>query len=115
MFKQACVGSREEQYSKYVNVVLIERKISIHKANKKKQLPLFKRRHFTTTISKAKQQFQQMKKTAISSASCSLVHKFVNTRLVEVFAHENHPWPPALSLHGKLRLTSTKHELLHYI
>ena len=29
------------------------------------------------------------------------------------FAHENYPMPPALSLLGKLRLTSTKHELLH--
>ena len=33
------------------------------------------------------------------------MHKFVNTRLDEFFAHENHPWPPALSLHGKFRLT----------
>ena len=34
--------------------VLIERKISIHKAIKKNQLPLFKCHHFTTTNSKAK-------------------------------------------------------------
>ena len=62
MFNHTFVGSRKEQYSTYVNVVLIERKISLHKAIKKKQLPLFMRRHFTTTISKAKQQFQQMKR-----------------------------------------------------
>ena len=37
MFKQTFVGSRKEQYSKYVNVVLIERKISIHNAIKTKQ------------------------------------------------------------------------------
>ena len=44
---------RNEQYSKYVNDVLIEMKIAIHKAIKKNQLPLLKRRQFTTTNSKA--------------------------------------------------------------
>ena len=35
-----------------------------------------------------------------------------DTRLGEFVAHENHPLPPALPLHGKVQLLSTKHELL---
>ena len=73
-----------------------------------------KRRHFTTTNSKAKQQFQQMKNDC-NLFSCSLPHKFVTADWKSFIAHENHPWPPAFSLHGKLRLTSSKHELLHCI
>ncbi|KAI0217447.1 hypothetical protein LSAT2_030742, partial [Lamellibrachia satsuma] len=38
-----------------------------------------------------------------------------NTKLEEFFKQENHPWPPALSLHGRLRLPSNKSELLHCI
>lgn len=32
--------------------------------------------------------------------------------LDEFFAHENHPWPPALSEHGNLYLPSQKSDLL---
>ena len=110
MFNQTCVGSRIEQHSKYVNLVLIERKVFIHKAITKKtaftqtSLLHYDKLEGKTTVST---------ETAIASASCTLVHKFVSTRLDEFFAHENHAWPPALSLHGKRRLTSAKHELLH--
>lgn len=30
----------------------------------------------------------------------------------DFFAHENHPWPPALSQHGRLRLPNNKSERL---
>ena len=55
MHSMECLG--KEQYSKYDNDVLIEMKIAKHKAGMKNQLPLFKRRHFTTTNSRAKQLF----------------------------------------------------------
>ena len=32
--------------------------------------------------------------------------------LQEFFSHENHSWPPSLSVHGKLRLPNCKSELL---
>ena len=34
-----------------------------------------------------------------------LLHKFATPDMMSFFAHENHAQPPALSLHGKLRLT----------
>ena len=30
----------------------------------------------------------------------------------EFFSHENHPWPPSISDHGKLRLPTLKSDLL---
>jgi hypothetical protein len=35
-----------------------------------------------------------------------------DTNLEDFFSHENHTWPPALSLHGRLRLPGNKSELL---
>ena len=42
----------------------------------------------------------------------ALVFMVVDGNLGEFFRHENHPWPPSLSLHGKLRLPNFKSKLL---
>lgn len=104
-----------EQYSNYVKDVLVERKESIHRAIKKNHLPLFKRPHDTSGNSKAKQQFQEIKNDCNLFSQLFIAAQVRSTKLDEFFTHENHPWPPALSLHGRLRLPSNKAELLHCI
>ena len=41
-----------------------------------------------------------------------IVSQFCDGDLEDFFAHENQPWPPSLSEHGKLRLPSKKSDLL---
>ena len=41
-----------------------------------------------------------------------IASKFRDGTLDEFFSHENHPWPPCISEHGKLRLPSKKSDLL---
>ena len=79
--------------------MLVDRTESIHKTMKKNQLPHFKRPHSTTTNSQALSQL-------------FIAAQVRKTKLEEFFKHENHPWPLALSLHGRLRLPSNKSELL---
>lgn len=104
-----------QQYSTYVNDVLVERKVSIHQAIKKNKMPLFKTAHSTTVRSKAKQQFQAIKSDCNLFSQLFITAQVRNTKLEDFFSHENHPWPPALSLQGKLRLPSSKSELLECI
>ncbi len=102
----------KEQYDKYVNDVLVERRESIHKALKKNTVQLFKSAHSTTVRTKAKQQFQAIKSDCNLFSQLFITAQVRNTKLEDFFSHENHPWPPALSLHGKLRSPSSKSELL---
>ncbi len=41
-----------------------------------------------------------------------IASKFRDGNLEDFFAHENQPWPPALSEHGRLRLPTSKSDLL---
>ena len=102
----------KKQHCKYVKYVLIDRKKSIHKTTKKNELPLFKRPHSTTLNSLAKQQFQQTKSDCNLFSQLFFAAEVHNTELEEFFKHENHPRPPALSLHGRLRLPINRSELL---
>jgi len=70
--------------STYVKGVLVGSNTSINKANKKHQLPLFKRSFSTTTNPNVKQHLQQRTVTAISSASYSLLHKSVTRHNISV-------------------------------
>ena len=96
------------QCSKYVKDLLVDRKESIHKTITKNQLPLFKCSHSTKVKSKAKQEFQQIKSDCNMFSQLFIAAHVRDTQLEELFTHENHPWPPALCLHGKLRLPNNK-------
>lgn len=102
-----------EQYKAYVKDVLVERSVSIHKPIKRNRLLIFKRPD--KSRSKMKQQMDDLK------SDYSLFSKlFISSQVREAdmdafFSHENHPWPPSLSQHGKLRLPSAKSHLLDLI
>ena len=44
-----------------------------------------------------------------------IASKFRDGDLDDFFSHENHPWPPSISEHGKLRLPTKKSDLLSFI
>lgn len=101
----------KEQYSRYVSDVLVKREKSIHSTIKKNKLPLFKRPH-TSTPSRNVTQLQEIKSDYNLFSQLFIATQVRDTNLEEFFSHENHPWPPALSLNGKLRLPGNKSELL---
>jgi len=101
----------KEQYSRYVSDVLVRREVSIHSTMKKNKLPLFKRPHASTPSRKATQ-FQETKSDCNLFSQLFITAQVRDTNLEEFFSCENHPWPPALSVHGKLRLPGNKSELL---
>ena len=41
-----------------------------------------------------------------------IASKYRDGDLEDFFSHENHPWPPSISEHGKLRLPNKKSDLL---
>jgi len=102
------------QYEKYVKEVIIDRTTSIHQSIKKNNLPLFKRPNLKET-SKAKDQIANLKSDCNLFGHLYIASKFRDGNLEEFFSHENHPWPPALSVQGKLNLPNKKSELLHLL
>ena len=101
----------ETQYQNYVNVVIKTRTVSIHKPIKKNSLPLLKRQS-------SKPATKSVQKIAILRRDCNLfshlfiVSKFQDGNLDDFFSHENHPWLPSISEHGKPRFPNRKAELL---
>ena len=67
------------------------------------------------TNTKAKDQFLQLKSDCNRFRQLFIAAQVRNTRLDDLFPYENRPLPPALSLRGNLRQTSTKHAPLHCI
>ena len=91
------------QYQKYVTDVIVNRSVSIHQPIKKNSLRLFKRQSPKPTK-------KSMQKVASLKSDCNLfshlyiASKFRDGDLDDFFSHENHPWPPSISEHGKLCL-----------
>ncbi len=98
------------QYKEYVDGVIVSRDISIHQLIKKKSLPLFKRQALKG--SKTKKQISSLKSDCNRFSHLYIASTFRGGDLEEFFSHENHPWPPSISDHGKLRLPTQKSDLL---
>ena len=102
------------QYSSFVKEVLVDRTVSIHEPIRKNNVLIFKH-SATKSKSRTKQQMEDMK------SDCSLFSQlFISSQvrdgdLEQFFMHENHPWPPSLSQHGKLRLPTCKSRLLELL
>ena len=98
-------------YSRYDGDVLVRREESIYHTIKRNNLPLFKQPHASTPSRKATQ-FQEMRSDCSLFSQLFIAAQARDINMEEFFSHENHPWPPALSLHGKLHLPGNKSELL---
>ena len=99
------------QYKEYVKRVIVTREVSVHHPIKKYLLPLFKRplpRKFTN----GKETLASLRSDCNLFSHLYIASKFGDGDLDNFFAHENHPWCPSLSDHGKLRLPTKKSDLL---
>ena len=100
----------QDQYDKYMTERVIERTTSVFDPISKNQMPLFSRPP-SRVPSKTKQT------TAPLNSDCTLFSRFYiacQTRdgdLDNFFKHENHAYPPSLSMLGKLRF-GTKSDLV---
>ena len=89
----------------------VDRCTSIRQSIKWNNLPLFKHSK-PKGVSKAKQQVATLQSDCSLFCHPYVASKFRDGNLKEFFSHENHPWPHALSVRGKLNLPSKKSELL---
>ena len=101
----------ETQYQNYVNVVIKTRTVSIHKPIKKNPLPLLKRQS-SKPVTKSVQKIASLRRDCNLFGHLFITSKFRDGNLDDFFSHENHPWLPSISEHGKLRLPNRKAELL---
>lgn len=101
----------KEQYEEYVTNVLVERNRSIHQPIKRNNIMIFKQ-PTARNKSKMKQQLEDIKSDYSLFSQLYISCQVRGDDNDEFFMHENHPWPPSLSDHGKLRLPTCKSQLL---
>lgn len=99
------------QYQKYVKDVIVDRSASIHQPIPRNSLPLFKHPH-SKPVTKTKQQLSSLKSDCNLFSQLYIASTFRDGDLDEFFSYENQPWPPSLSQHGKLRLPTSKSDML---
>ena len=99
------------QYQKYVSDVINTRSVSIHQPIKRNSLPLLKRQSSKVTT-KNSQKMASLRSDCDLFSHLFIASKFRDGNLDDFFSHENHPWPPSISEHGKLRLPNRKSDLL---
>lgn len=99
------------QCEHYVKVVIEEGTSSIHQPIKRNNLSTFKK-NMVKSQTKNMQQVVGLKSDCNLFGQLYIASKFRDGNLDEFFSHENHPWPPALSVHGKLNLPSKKSDSL---
>ena len=114
----ATIQSIEElgkaQYHKHYNDVIKDRSVPIQQPIKKNFLPLFKQ-PLSRKLTKKKQQIAGLKSDCNLFSQLYIASQFRDGDLEDFFSHENQPWPPSLSEHGKLRLPTKKSDLLKCI
>ncbi len=103
-----------EKYQKYVKDVLKDRSVPIQQPIKRNSLALFKR-PLQKKTSKNKEALATLKSDCNLFGHLFIASRFREGSLEDFFSHENQPWPPALSEHGKLRLPASKSDLLNLI
>ncbi len=64
---------------------------------------------------KSKQQASSLKSDCNLFSHLYIASQYRDGDLDDFFSHENHPWPPSLSDHGRLRLPNKKADLLNHL
>ena len=103
----------KEKFKNYFKSVLVDRTCSIHEPIKKNNLSLFK---CPKAKSKTKQSkvIENLKNDVSLFSRLYIVAKNRDCDMPSFFKHENQPFPPSLSDHGKLR-SSKKSDLLQLL
>ena len=99
------------RYAAFVKDVLVDRTVTIHEPIKKNSFHIFKDA-VPKCKSRAKQQIEEIQSDCNLFSQLFVASQVRDGNLDDFFRHENHPWPPSLSLHGKLRLPNCKSKLL---
>lgn len=114
----ATIRSIEElgktQYHRYYIDVIKDRSVPIQQSIKKNFLPLFKQ-PLSRKLTKKEKQIAGLKSDCNLFSQLYIASQFRDGDLQDFFTHENQPWPPSLSEHGKLRLPTKKSDLLKCI
>ena len=95
----------EDQYAAFVNERLITTEKSIHDVIKRNKLSLFREKN-SVVSNKSKLQVTSLKQDCSLYASLYIACQTRECDLDEFFSHENHSYPPSLSLYGKIRQAS---------
>ena len=101
----------KSQYDKYVQEIIVNRTKPMLSTITKNKLPLFRTAPITLK-SKLKEATIELKSHFSPFSHLFITFQVREGNIEEFFSHENHPWPPSLSQHGKLRLPNNKSELL---
>lgn len=99
------------QYADYRKSVIIERSKSIHDPIKKNNLPLFKKPR-PKPNSKQKKTISALQDNVALFAQLYIAMQNRESDLEEFFKHEVQSYPPSISEFGKLRLPTSKSDLL---
>jgi len=70
------------------------------------------KRQFSKVTAKSSQKIASLRSDCNPFGHLFIASKFHDGNLDDFFSHENHPWPPSISEHGKLRLPNKKSDLL---
>lgn len=107
----AMLDTAINQYSTYVQDVLIDRTVSINRPLKKNNVAIFQQPGRSAHKNKCGLR-DDLKSDYGLFAQLFIACQVRQSDLSEFFSHENHPWPPSISKEGDLRLTSDKSDLL---
>ena len=101
----------QEQYYQYKTDVLVLGKKSIYDTIKRNKLPLH-RSTKKVIMSKIRQRVTLLKKDCHLFSSLYVACQIREGDLHQFFSHENHAYPPELSVYGDLRNSDTKSDIL---
>lgn len=102
------------QYQEFVTAVIKDRSVTISSPIKKNKLPLFGKQP-SRTKSKTSKTIAVLQNNVALFAQLFIAMQSRDADLEEFFSHEVQPFPPSLSEFGKLRLPSSKSDLLKCI
>ena len=92
----------KDQYDIFKVEMLVTATKSIHDVIKKNKLPLFRQKN-TIATKKLQEKISSLKQDCNLYASLYVKCQARESDLDDFFSHENHSYPPALSVYGKIR------------
>ena len=109
VYSVRCLG--QEQYHQYTTDVLILGKKSIYDTIEPNKLPLYRSTN-KVVVSKIRQRVTSLKQDCHLFLSLYIACQNHEGDLHQLFSHENHAYPLALSVSGELRISDTKSDIL---
>ena len=93
----------KNQYHQYKHNIFILGRKNVYETLKRNKLSLFRNKN-TVTISKTQLKVTSLKQDCHLFSSLFAACQSRDGDMTQFFAHENHTYPPALSVYGELRI-----------